>query len=106
MKHSLTFILLCPYILILIYICGLFVVFYFIFLFRSCIEKARSARTFGLILGTLGRQGNIQLFDRLTALMEKHGRIVIPFLMAELNPAKLALIPHIDVSTYISLTPL
>lgn len=61
------------------------------------ISMAQKAGTFGLILGTLGRQGNVNIFQRINKLLRKHGKVVIPFLMAELNPAKLTKIAQIEV---------
>jgi 2-(3-amino-3-carboxypropyl)histidine synthase len=64
---------------------------------RNVIQRSRSGRTYGLILGTLGRQGNRALFDRLRARLEARGKSVVRFLMAEINPAKLDLFSSIDV---------
>ena len=36
---------------------------------RDAIEKAKHARQFGLILGTLGRQGNPRILDHLQSIM-------------------------------------
>jgi 2-(3-amino-3-carboxypropyl)histidine synthase len=63
----------------------------------SAISRAKDATIFGLVLGTLGRQGNPPIFDRLRVLLRAHGKQVIPFLMAELNPGKLALISVVQV---------
>lgn len=60
------------------------------------INRAKDAKIIGLILGTLGRQGNTQIFQRLQKLALKHNKTVIPFLMAEINPMKLKLIQRID----------
>lgn len=60
--------------------------------------KARDGVRFGLILGTLGRQGNLSVFNRLKALLGKHGKKYVQFLMAEINPSKLLLMSQIDVS--------
>eukprot|EP01035_Chromulina_nebulosa_P016890 gene16890-22378_t len=61
------------------------------------IEKAKHANTFGLILGTLGRQGSSHIFNRLRKIAFERGKKIIPFLMAEINPLKLELINEIDV---------
>lgn len=58
---------------------------------------AKKATTFGLILGTLGRQGNNSIFKRLRNILSSNGKIVIPFLMAEINRAKLPMIEEVDV---------
>jgi len=62
----------------------------------TAITQARAAATFGLVLGTLGRQGSPPLFRRLRKLLRARGKRVVPFLMAEISPAKLALVGHVD----------
>ena len=69
----------------------------FIYSIRENIERSRTAVRFGLILGTLGRQGNLSIFKRIKSLAEKQNKVVIPFLMAEINPKKLADIEEIEV---------
>lgn len=61
------------------------------------ISKARSAKTFGVILGTLGRQGSTAILKRIEDLLTSAGCVVIRFLMAEINPEKLAKINSIEV---------
>lgn len=60
--------------------------------------QARSARRFGIILGTLGRQGSPAMFQHARRLLAKHGKQCVQFLMAEIQPQKLQLIKEIDVS--------
>ena len=38
---------------------------------RKAIETARKAKQFGLILGTLGRQGNPRILDHLQGIMKQ-----------------------------------
>jgi 2-(3-amino-3-carboxypropyl)histidine synthase len=66
---------------------------------RREIVKARDGVRYGLILGTLGRQGNISLYGRLKNLLKKHNKKYVQFLMAEINPSKLLLMSQIDVSS-------
>ena len=40
---------------------------------RKAIEAARKAKQFGLILGTLGRQGNPRILDHLQGIMRQKG---------------------------------
>lgn len=40
---------------------------------RKAIEAARKAKHFGLILGTLGRQGNPRILDHLQGIMQQKG---------------------------------
>jgi 2-(3-amino-3-carboxypropyl)histidine synthase len=63
----------------------------------ASIRQAAHAKVFGLILGTLGRQGSIDIFKRLKALIENRQGVVISFLMAEVNPVKLSKISEVDV---------
>jgi 2-(3-amino-3-carboxypropyl)histidine synthase len=56
------------------------------------LHAAVPARVFGVILGTLGRQGNTQLLRRLRQVLEARGKVVIQLLMAELAPWKLQLL--------------
>ena len=68
----------------------------------AAIQHASSAKVFGVVLGTLGRQGSPKIFQRLRALLRLHGRRCVLFLMAELNPAKLAAIAHIEAWVQVS----
>jgi 2-(3-amino-3-carboxypropyl)histidine synthase len=63
---------------------------------RSAIDAARSAQTFGVILGTLGRQGSPGILDRLISLLSKHGKRHFVMLLSEIFPAKLAAVPEAD----------
>lgn len=58
------------------------------FLDRKSIEDARSARKLGLVLGTLGRQGNPLILSRLQAALSAAGKEHILLLLSELSPAK------------------
>lgn len=40
---------------------------------RRAVEAARSASRFGLVLGTLGRQGNPRILEHLQGLLQKRG---------------------------------
>ena len=59
---------------------------------QRAIAAARDASRFGLILGTLGRQGNPAILARLEALLARHGRSCFVLLLSEITPAKLALL--------------
>lgn len=79
---------------------------------RDAIAQSRRSLTFGIVLGTLGRQGNRQIFNRMRRLLqqwddrEKHysgkNRQAVLFLMAELNPQKIGAIQGIDSWVQIS----
>lgn len=68
----------------------------------AAISSASSAKVFGVVLGTLGRQGSTKIFSRMRALLTLHGRRCVLFLMAELNPAKLAAIGGIEAWVQVS----
>ncbi|GAB4813198.1 hypothetical protein N2152v2_000244 [Parachlorella kessleri] len=57
---------------------------------RSAIEKARGAQRWGLVLGTLGRQGNPRILHSLHTLLAASGRSFVTVLLSEVSPAKLA----------------
>ena len=63
---------------------------------RECIERAKSAKTWGIILGTLGRQGNPKILDLLEEKMKKLGKRVVTVLLSEIFPQKLALFDDVD----------
>lgn len=58
---------------------------------RGAIEKARGAKSWGIILGTLGRQGNPKILDHLEGRLRASGRSVVRVLLSEIFPQKLAL---------------
>ena len=63
---------------------------------KEQIEKCRDARIVGLILGTLGRQGSLSIFDRLHAILEQNQRQVFVILLSEITPGKLNEMPQVD----------
>lgn len=63
---------------------------------RSAIDAAVGARRFGLILGTLGRQGSVALMKRLEALLISKGREFFVLLLSEVTPQKLASCGGVD----------
>lgn len=58
---------------------------------RKAIEEAQLSKKWGVVLGTLGRQGNPQILKHLEKRLEARGIQFITFLVSELSPAKLAL---------------
>ncbi|KAI3951476.1 hypothetical protein MKX01_018592 [Papaver californicum] len=58
---------------------------------KNAIAKAREAKSWGLVLGTLGRQGNPRILDRLQEKMRERGFIWTVILMSEISPARIAL---------------
>jgi 2-(3-amino-3-carboxypropyl)histidine synthase len=65
---------------------------------RKAIEEAQLSKRWGVVLGTLGRQGNPQILKHLEKRLEARGIQFITFLVSELSPATLALFKNsIDV---------
>jgi len=62
---------------------------------QKAIVGAKQADTWGLILGTLGRQGNPNVLEHIKKKAESLGKIVITVLLSEIFPQKLALMPQV-----------
>lgn len=63
---------------------------------KEAIDKAMSAQSFAIIMGTLGRQGNPRIVDRIIALAERQGKKVVLLLMSEIFPKTLAQLQDVD----------
>jgi 2-(3-amino-3-carboxypropyl)histidine synthase len=63
---------------------------------RSAIDTARKAQTFGIILGTLGRQGNVNILERLERALQQAGKQSFVLLLAEIYPSKLQLFEEVE----------
>lgn len=63
---------------------------------RRAVEAARSARSFGLVLGTLGRQGNPRILEHLQGLLRKRSICFTNVLLSEVAPWKLGLMEGVD----------
>jgi len=63
---------------------------------KGQIEKARSAQTFGIILSTLGRQGNPKIMENVKRMLQKQNKDYICILLSEIFPDKLALFEDVD----------
>ena len=63
---------------------------------RDAIDQARKASKFGIILGTLGRQGAPHLLSRLEGLLGEAGLPYTVVLLSEIFPHKLELFDEID----------
>ncbi|QEU58966.1 Dph1 [Kluyveromyces lactis] len=62
----------------------------------SAIDKARSSKKVGLILGALGRQGNLATVENLETKLKASGRTVVKIILSEIFPQKLAMFDDID----------
>jgi 2-(3-amino-3-carboxypropyl)histidine synthase len=60
-------------------------------------KAAADAQTFGIIMGTLGRQGNPAIVQRLCQVLRKHEKSYFVMLVSEITPVKLKLLPSIHV---------
>ncbi|XP_052872753.1 2-(3-amino-3-carboxypropyl)histidine synthase subunit 1 [Anopheles cruzii] len=63
---------------------------------KQAIDAARDATCFGLILGTLGRQGSTKVLEHLQQRLKHHNRRSVVILLSEIFPSKLALMDGID----------
>jgi 2-(3-amino-3-carboxypropyl)histidine synthase len=63
---------------------------------KNAIEIAKTARKFGIILGTLGRQGSPRILNHLEELFAKRNIPFVVVLLSEIFPAKLALFKDVD----------
>ncbi|XP_056362447.1 2-(3-amino-3-carboxypropyl)histidine synthase subunit 1 [Oenanthe melanoleuca] len=64
---------------------------------QDAIRTATSARCWGLILGTLGRQGSPSILQHLELRLRALGRPYVRVLLSEIFPSKLKLFPGVDV---------
>ncbi len=62
---------------------------------RAAVDAATKAQTWGVIMGTLGRQGNPGIVNRLRRRIEASGRRVVVVLLSEIFPSKLAQFPNV-----------
>ncbi|KAM0679287.1 Diphthamide biosynthesis protein 1 [Binucleata daphniae] len=65
-------------------------------------KKAFSGKSFGLILGTLGRQGSYKIFVSLQNYLEKRNYKVYKIMLKEINEATLDSYPFIDAFVQVS----
>ncbi|SCW01970.1 LAFE_0E11276g1_1 [Lachancea fermentati] len=63
----------------------------------DAIEKAKRGKKFGLILGALGRQGNLATVNNLESRLKEAGKTVCKIILSEIFPQKIALFDDIDV---------
>ncbi|KAI5291175.1 Diphthamide biosynthesis protein 1 [Ascosphaera aggregata] len=63
---------------------------------RDAISKARAAKKWGIVLGTLGRQGNPNTLTVIENELNKRGCPPVKILLSEVLPQKLATMPDVD----------
>ena len=59
---------------------------------RAMVSRASRARKWGVVLGTLGRQGNPAILEHLESRLRACGKEYAVFLISEMTPAKMALL--------------
>lgn len=69
---------------------------------KEMIEKAKNANTFGVILGTLGRQGNPKVLTHILDRLKELNKDSIIILLSEIFPDKLKLFDDIDAFVQIA----
>jgi 2-(3-amino-3-carboxypropyl)histidine synthase len=62
----------------------------------TAIATAQSAQRFGLIMGTLGRQGAPSVVQRLEQLLQQAGKSYVLVMMSEIFPQRLARFPEVE----------
>ncbi|XP_043188479.1 2-(3-amino-3-carboxypropyl)histidine synthase subunit 1-like isoform X1 [Amphibalanus amphitrite] len=63
---------------------------------EAAVTRAGSAATFGVILGTLGRQGSPRVMQHLQDRLKERGARQVTVLLSEVFPDKLRLMPQVD----------
>ncbi|XP_026546071.1 2-(3-amino-3-carboxypropyl)histidine synthase subunit 1 [Notechis scutatus] len=63
---------------------------------KAAIRQAAGARKWGLILGTLGRQGSPAILQHLESSLQAAGRPYTRLLLSEIFPSKLQLFPDVE----------
>lgn len=62
----------------------------------TAIQTARTAKKWGLILGSLGRQGNPHTLTMIEKKLKERGVPIVHLLLSEIFPGKLALMPDVE----------
>jgi 2-(3-amino-3-carboxypropyl)histidine synthase len=63
---------------------------------QEAIEIGKKAKKFGLILGTLGRQGNPEILTRLEKMLEDRSILYVSVLLSEILPHKMNMFDDVD----------
>ncbi|CAR27615.1 ZYRO0D02662p [Zygosaccharomyces rouxii] len=63
----------------------------------DAVEAASKGKTFGLILGALGRQGNLATVQNLEKSLTAAGKTVVKIILSEIFPQKLSMFENVDV---------
>nr|MBE5724775.1 putative diphthamide biosynthesis protein 1 [Cucujiformia] len=63
---------------------------------KKSVDESRSSSKFGVIMGTLGRQGNPKVVEHLRKRLEDLNKKSVVILLSEVFPRKLELFPQLD----------
>nr|MBE5724766.1 putative diphthamide biosynthesis protein 1 [Cucujiformia] len=63
---------------------------------KECIDSSVNSEKVGVIMGTLGRQGNPQVVEHLRKRLEDCNKKAVIILLSEIFPKKLELFPQLD----------
>ncbi|CAJ1446552.1 unnamed protein product [Effrenium voratum] len=63
---------------------------------KAAIAAAKDAKSVGLVLGTLGRQGSVGVLEEIERLLERLDVTYFTILLSEISPERLALMPNVD----------
>nr|NVI71025.1 putative diphthamide biosynthesis protein 1 [Cucujiformia] len=69
---------------------------------KTFIDQCETAGTFGIIMGTLGRQGNLNVVENIRLKLCNKNKKVVIILLSEIFPKKLELFPQIDAYVQIA----
>nr|NVI71073.1 putative diphthamide biosynthesis protein 1 [Cucujiformia] len=62
----------------------------------ASVTKAKTCENFGVILGTLGRQGSVKITDFFAKKLRENGKEFVTILLSEIFPGKLELFKGLD----------
>nr|NVI70992.1 putative diphthamide biosynthesis protein 1 [Cucujiformia] len=69
---------------------------------KNVVDECITAGKFGVIMGTLGRQGNPKVVERLRKRLKDKDKKVVLILLSEIFPKKLELFPQLDAFVQIA----
>nr|MBE5724772.1 putative diphthamide biosynthesis protein 1 [Cucujiformia] len=69
---------------------------------KNFVDGSAAGGKFGVIMGTLGRQGNPKVVDHLAQSLRSKSKKVVVILLSEIFPSKLDLFPQVEVFVQIA----
>nr|NVI71044.1 putative diphthamide biosynthesis protein 1 [Cucujiformia] len=69
---------------------------------KKVVEESSGATKYGIIMGTLGRQGNPKVVEYLRKTLEEKGKKAVVILLSEIFPKKLELFDQLDAFVQIA----